>query len=331
MVCFSQVPTCSSEAYRLSETFILACINGSLTTASFRPCAVPGLEEDVLGREPPATGTAALEAVRAKVFPSSVSPASMAGMAGCGGGTGRSSKYSSASSATKTCDNSCCGNSATGLPCRANSRNETSCFRLSNCSERSSWLRDKSRISNDCQLSATLAGMSAMQFPARLSSASWGKQGKPSNACAVMRLPETSSVAKHGNNCGDPGLLTRKDKLANWFPSKRNSSSLVNPLTCSGAISWIWLWLADRTSRLPSPATPSSTVRRFRLTCNSLSFANLTSPRPNRWSRLLSMFKYSKHLRASRPSTTVMQLSSKWREAKLTQGSKPEILEIWQP
>mmetsp|Transcript_11646 Transcript_11646/g.32870 ORF Transcript_11646/g.32870 Transcript_11646/m.32870 type:complete len:323 (-) Transcript_11646:617-1585(-) len=249
IVCFSHCATCSSVAYRLSETFKRACIRGSLMPASFMPCAVPGRAEDdvpgreeVLGREPPALGNAALEVVKAKVFPSpAVSPASSAGVAGAEGGTGRSSRYSRAPSAVTTREKSSSCWLVTGLPCSASSLSETRSLRRSSCSGRSNWLRERSRISSDCQLWATLAGMSAMQFPARLSSASCGRQGRPCSAFAVIWLPDTSNVAKQGSGWGDPETPTRKDRLVNWFPSSRNSSSLVRPLTCSGVTSRIWL------------------------------------------------------------------------------------------
>mmetsp|Transcript_57581 Transcript_57581/g.160359 ORF Transcript_57581/g.160359 Transcript_57581/m.160359 type:complete len:231 (+) Transcript_57581:1048-1740(+) len=230
-------------------------MSGSLTPASFKLCAVPGLEPAVPGLEPAVPGREGRElaapgvvvlsrdtplaSVRWKVSMSSNATRSLSATS-CRRGsasTGFSSMYSSDSSPASAFLRSS-DSLAMGFPCKPSSFSGKARKR----SRSSSWLSllpDRSRISSDGQRVRHESGKASRQLSARLTSTSCVKTGPRFNPFATNRLPDTSNVDKFGKVPCAPE--DKNATLSMKLPAKTNSSNFTKPLKASLVISRIWL------------------------------------------------------------------------------------------
>mmetsp|Transcript_66661 Transcript_66661/g.195626 ORF Transcript_66661/g.195626 Transcript_66661/m.195626 type:complete len:325 (+) Transcript_66661:540-1514(+) len=321
-----------------------ACMRGCWTPASFMLCAVPGRPLEVPGREAVlglrarasvplawpsmrAFGAASSPFVSAFVaVRNDLSSASSASLTG----TGRSSRNSSGPSrASAFCSSSGC--EVQGLPSSSSSRSDVSALSRSTSTAAESRLPPTSRISSEGRLLAKFSGIPSIRLRARPSSAISGSTGRERRAAVVSRLPDTSSVARLGSGATAPASFgQRKASRSRAFPSSRSSSSLPRPLRWSCVTSAIWLSAAQSTSRPPSPSSPSSDFSWLRERCSSLSLESFERPRPSFEILFLSRFRYSSERRVSKPSTALMQLSSRCRAARLVHFSRQAMRPIWQ-
>mmetsp|Transcript_34617 Transcript_34617/g.104475 ORF Transcript_34617/g.104475 Transcript_34617/m.104475 type:complete len:339 (+) Transcript_34617:200-1216(+) len=337
MVCCSHWVACSSLAKRRSETFKRICINGSLTPACCMFCAVPGREPAVLGREGALAcgGVPAREPREVAVPPSvvdaadgtdckaSAAPSAIPAAAICDTGlSSYNSKDDIAEMARRTASTSL----ATGLPSKSNSLSSAKSLNLPRASGRSMRFLHRSRISNEAQLVAISPGSPSTWLSARISSVNCSICGKPFKPSVVNELPATSTVAKLGKAMPPD----KKDRLTNWLPASRNSSNLPKPFKCAALTSRNWFWPAARISNPLKPSTPSNDPSWFCERCNSRSLVNLAKPLPSFWIRFLLKLRYSRDRKWPKPSTAAISLSSRWRDARLTHGSKPWTRATWQ-
>mmetsp|Transcript_39342 Transcript_39342/g.102010 ORF Transcript_39342/g.102010 Transcript_39342/m.102010 type:complete len:231 (+) Transcript_39342:650-1342(+) len=220
--------------------------------------AVPGLEDPVLGRDGSLEdeeselekSASAFVAVIPNVGFSTAGSSSSAGISGLGW----SSTYSRDSKEAKMGSNDP-SFEGRGFPLNNNSLSETRPFsfaRESACSKR---LPERSKISREGQAETRSSVTTSRWLSAKFSSMTCSIVGSFRSASAVSVLSDTSSVDRLGMVADEP--TWRKERLTNWLPDKRSSSSLPKPFKCSERICCNLLLLAAKLSKLLRPAKPS--------------------------------------------------------------------------